>query len=72
MTHDELVVVNHRGLRVRRYVLGSSYAVWRQAMADAVALLDPEERAAARRVLAEALGFLEAADAPPPDRPPRA
>jgi hypothetical protein len=72
MTHDELVVVNHRGLRVLRYVLGSSYAVWRQAMADAVALLDPEERAAARRVLAEALGFLEAADAPPPDRPPRA
>jgi hypothetical protein len=62
MDHDELVVANHRGLRVLRYVLGPLHDVWRDAMADAVALLTPEERAAARRVLAEGLAILDGAE----------
>jgi hypothetical protein len=63
MDHDELVVANHRGLRVLRYVLGPLHDVWRTAMADAAALLAPEERTAARQVLAEGLAILEASEA---------
>ena len=59
MDHDELVVANHRGLRVLRYVLGPVHDVWHAAMTDAVALLAPEERAAARKILAEGLAILD-------------
>ena len=62
MDHDELVVANHRGLRVLRHVLGPLHDVWRDAMADAAALLAPEERAAARQILAEGLAILDATE----------
>jgi len=65
MDRDELVVANHRGLRVLRYVLGSTHAVWREAMAEAATMLDPAERALARQVLAETIAFLDAAETPP-------
>jgi hypothetical protein len=65
MDHDELVVANYRGLRVLRYVLGPLHAMWAEAMADAASLLEPDERAAARQVLTETLGFIEADDPGP-------
>jgi hypothetical protein len=64
MDRDELVLANYRGLRVLRYVLGPLHGVWRDAMAEAVALIRTDERAAARQVLAEALGLLEAHEPP--------
>jgi hypothetical protein len=65
MDRDELVVANYRGLRVLRYVLGPLHDVWSEAMADAATLLEPDERAAVRRVLSETLAFVEAADRVP-------
>jgi len=65
MDHDELVVANYRGLRVLRYVLGPLHDVWAEAMADAATLLEPDERAAVRRVLSETLAFVDAADRVP-------
>jgi hypothetical protein len=65
MDHDELVVANYRGLRVLRHVLGPLHAVWSEAMAAAATLLEPDERAAVRRVLSETLAFVEAADRVP-------
>ena len=62
MDHDELVVANYRGLRVLRYVLGPLHTVWKDAMAEAVSLLEPEERAAVREALSEGLAFVEADD----------
>lgn len=62
MDHDELVVANYRGLRVLRYVLGPLHAVWADAMADAAAMLEQEEREAVRQVLSETLAFVEAAE----------
>src|SRR5262249_5949424 len=62
MDHDELVVANYRGLRVLRYVLGPLHTVWREAMAEAVSLLEPEERAAVRQALSEGLALVETAD----------
>jgi hypothetical protein len=62
MDHDELVVANYRGLRVLRFVLGPLHGVWSSAMATAAALLEPDEREAARQVLSETLAFVEAAD----------
>ena len=65
MDHDELVVANYRGLRVLRYVLGPLHGVWSEAMADAASLLEPDERAAVRRVLSETLAFVDATDCVP-------
>jgi hypothetical protein len=65
MDHDELVVANYRGLRVLRYVLGPLHGVWSEAMAAAVTLLEPDERAAVRRVLSETLAFVDATDGVP-------
>jgi hypothetical protein len=62
MDREELVVANQRGLRVLRYVLGSSHAVWRDAMTEAAESLEPVERASARQVLQETIAALDAAD----------
>jgi hypothetical protein len=68
MDHDELVVANYRGLRVLRYVLGPLHTVWKAAMAEAVSLLEAEERAAVRQALSEGLALVEAADPGPVKR----
>jgi hypothetical protein len=65
MDHDELVVANYRGLRVLRHVLGPLHGVWTEAMAAAATLLEPDERAAVRRVLSETLAFVDATDRVP-------
>jgi hypothetical protein len=62
MDREELVVANHRGLRVLRHVLGSAHAAWRDAMAEAAGMLEPRERTAARQVLQETIAALDAAD----------
>jgi hypothetical protein len=67
MDREELVRANHRGLRVLRYVLGPLHGVWLDSLAEAVALLSDDERAAARQVLAETLALLDS-PGPPPSR----
>jgi heat shock protein HtpX len=47
MDRDELVVAHYRGLRVLRYVCGPLHDLWRDAMADAAALFEPEVAPAA-------------------------
>jgi hypothetical protein len=66
MDRDELVVANYRGLRVLRFVLGPLHDLWLETIRDAVALLDPEERAAARQILVEGLAALDRLDATRP------
>jgi len=66
MDRDELVVANYRGLRVLRYVLGPLHDLWLETITDAVALLDPEERAAARQILVEGLAAIDGLDATRP------
>jgi hypothetical protein len=66
MDRDELVVANYRGLRVLRYVLGPLHELWLETIRDAVTLLEPEERAAARQILTEGLSAIDQADSPRP------
>ena len=66
MDRDELVVANYRGLRVLRYVLGPLHDLWLETIRDAVALLEPEERAAARQILTEGLAAIDGSDAKRP------
>jgi hypothetical protein len=66
MDRDELVVANYRGFRVLRYVLGPLHDLWLETIRDAVVLLEPEERAAARQILIEGLAAVDQVDGPRP------